>query len=443
MNQPFKKPLVVIGVPTNGEHSFLFSQSVQGMIQPSNFSMQIVYIPFMEVGRARNIIVGLAREVGAKFLMFWDEDVIAEANGLRRLVAHLLMHEDWSVAAGAYATKTHPPEPLIYTDWVQGANYGWKRGEMVRVKATGCGFTMFRMADFDLFDQDAAPYYEERNVWTGKPMMVQNFFNTGTSSRVVEGCVDKLGWTEDMYFFKMAEKLDLKVYVDTSIELHHYDKREAVFYDIPIDSDMVARKAEPWNHDPLVCNLGAGKLIDPYAVNVDLRDDPRVFKCDIRALPAEWGEKFDLVKACHVLEHFPYPQTDGVLDEWLRIVKPGGKLHMELPDLEWAAKQILTVDGGALDTYLMGLIWGDQGHEMWNQDPYGGEVDGRFREFSWENNNHKAGFTPAYITARLETKGMTDIQITRQGFQFTVEATKPHGEKVDGHQGDAKADQGS
>lgn len=43
---------------------------------------------------------------------------------------------------------------------------------------------------------------------------------------------------------------------------------------------------------------------------------------------------FDLVYSSHVLEHFKRAETQAVLDEWVRIVKPGGTLRISVPDFE-------------------------------------------------------------------------------------------------------------
>lgn len=422
MKTAYAKPLVMIGVPTNGEHSFFFSQSVQGMVFPTNFSMQITYVPFMEVGRARNILVQYARDRGAKFLLFWDEDVIADANGLRRLIYHMLNHDDWSVCGGVYASKTVPPEPLLYNEWAMGSFYGWKKGEMVHTRCIGNGFTLFRVADFDRIGQDVAPYYEDRNPFDGSIIIVQNFFNSGDGSQLAPGSVNKTMWTEDMYFFQMAEAAGMQVWADTSIALHHYNKVDRNFYDVPIDGNM-AIKPDAWNHSPLVCNLGGVGEYSPYEVSVDLRDDPFVtYRCDIRNLPDDWTDKFDLVKSHHTLEHFPFKDTEKVFGEWVRIVKPGGKMSLILPDLTYAAR--LIAHDEALDTYLLGNIFGDQGHEYWGQEPYGEVRDGKYLPWSFENNCHKAGFTPRFTQLLFEKYGLVDIKIERHDHQFLIEGTK-------------------
>lgn len=42
------------------------------------------------------------------------------------------------------------------------------------------------------------------------------------------------------------------------------------------------------------------------------------------------------VYASHVLEHFSHRDTNRVLAEWYRALRPGGTLILNVPDLDWA-----------------------------------------------------------------------------------------------------------
>jgi predicted SAM-dependent methyltransferase len=42
------------------------------------------------------------------------------------------------------------------------------------------------------------------------------------------------------------------------------------------------------------------------------------------------------VYASHVLEHFSHRDTRRVLNEWYRVLKPDGKLIVNVPDFDWA-----------------------------------------------------------------------------------------------------------
>lgn len=85
-------------------------------------------------------------------------------------------------------------------------------------------------------------------------------------------------------------------------------------------------------------NIGCGhKLLDGF-VNVDLENNwsdvqPDVVADVTKRLPFE-DEVADEVHAYHVLEHLYRWQTEEVLAEWTRILKPGGLLVIELPCLD-------------------------------------------------------------------------------------------------------------
>lgn len=85
-------------------------------------------------------------------------------------------------------------------------------------------------------------------------------------------------------------------------------------------------------------NLACGsnvknKLLEPW-LNVDLTGKAADFICDIRHLPIEWSNKFNEVRASHVLEHFFLKEMDQILREWIRVLAPRGILRIIVPDLK-------------------------------------------------------------------------------------------------------------
>ena len=64
---------------------------------------------------------------------------------------------------------------------------------------------------------------------------------------------------------------------------------------------------------------------------------------DAATIPEELYEKYDVLLASHVLEHFPHWKTLNVLSEWIKAVKIGtGSVHIVVPSFEWAAEQALS-----------------------------------------------------------------------------------------------------
>lgn len=96
----------------------------------------------------------------------------------------------------------------------------------------------------------------------------------------------------------------------------------------------------------LKLNLGCGnKNLEGY-VNVDLVEERKGVKpdvlCDVRDLSGYFSDNVaDEVLAVHILEHF-YPwEVHDILKEWKRVLKPGGKIVIEVPDLMKAIFHLL------------------------------------------------------------------------------------------------------
>ena len=82
-------------------------------------------------------------------------------------------------------------------------------------------------------------------------------------------------------------------------------------------------------------HLGCGKRYLPGFVHVDLTDFPHIdYQQDIRELPMFGDETVDLVYACHALEYFDRIEAQQVLEEWHRVLRPGGILRLAVPDFE-------------------------------------------------------------------------------------------------------------
>lgn len=103
-------------------------------------------------------------------------------------------------------------------------------------------------------------------------------------------------------------------------------------------------------------HLGCGKRHLPGYVHVDLADFPHIdHRHDVKSLPMLADESVNLIYACHVLEYFDRSEVAGVLAEWRRVLKPGGKLRVAVPDFESLAA--VYRDTGNLDL-VHGPIFG-------------------------------------------------------------------------------------
>jgi SAM-dependent methyltransferase len=104
-------------------------------------------------------------------------------------------------------------------------------------------------------------------------------------------------------------------------------------------------------------HLGCGPEKRAGWVNVDTQAElqPDIVS-SVESLPMVSGASADVIEACHLFEHLTWNQARRALREWARILKPGGELFLELPDLE-SCIRILGKhrDKGGFDLGLIGI----------------------------------------------------------------------------------------
>lgn len=77
----------------------------------------------------------------------------------------------------------------------------------------------------------------------------------------------------------------------------------------------------------------------------------------VERLPQFENSSVDVIEACHLFEHLTYTQAKHALVEWARVLRPGGELLLELPDLD-ACVRILGKhqDERGFDLGLIGIF---------------------------------------------------------------------------------------
>jgi predicted SAM-dependent methyltransferase len=86
--------------------------------------------------------------------------------------------------------------------------------------------------------------------------------------------------------------------------------------------------------------IGAGEKPHPdYDVHLDLLALPDIeVRCAIDRLPFATGS-VDALRANHVLEHQSYELVPETLQEWARVMRPGGRIDIGVPDARFVAAQ--------------------------------------------------------------------------------------------------------
>ena len=152
---------------------------------------------------------------------------------------------------------------------------------------------------------------------------------------------------------------------------------------------------------PTALHLGSGKVHWDGWLNVDLHSDKADIRCDLRRLNIA-SDRADAVCAIHVLEHLFAWEASDLLTEWKRVLKPGGKMILELPCLDKVFAY--TADCIKTKTPLMPFmtllaLYGDPKHKA-------------------EPMTHKWGYFQEMLRDLLQVVGMREITFMPPRYHF-------------------------
>jgi SAM-dependent methyltransferase len=152
--------------------------------------------------------------------------------------------------------------------------------------------------------------------------------------------------------------------------------------------------------EPVRLNLGCGDKILPDFVNVDVVEAragkrPDVI-CDLHQLTPFPDDYADEILAVHVVEHFWRWEVEDVLREWVRVLRPGGRMVLECPNLKSACEAFLANPDSAFGRGNAGqrTMWVFYGDPGW-KDPL---------------MVHRWGYTPTSLAALMESVGLRNAR---------------------------------
>jgi len=108
------------------------------------------------------------------------------------------------------------------------------------------------------------------------------------------------------------------------------------------------------------------------------------------------SNSFYVIYSSHVFEHIPRSKTKKVLAEWHRVLKPGGKCYIAVPDLEEVLKEYIS-GLSSFDTEV-----GKKNAELMAGIIYGGQ--------DTRHNFHYFGYSFVTLKSLLESVGFTQVK---------------------------------
>lgn len=425
------KPYVLVGQPRR-DKAEMPAQNFDGYdnlhIDFNGFSHGFVDIGGEKVDVARNYIIEQAIASGAKYLLFIGEDTVVPYDGFKTLHETAEKNPD-AVIVGVYYIKISGAMIMVRNnDWITIPNVD--PGQIIEAWQTGMDIML-------------VPISVLKKMKEEEPEMPFCCIGNGIGDLPFIG--------EDNFFVHRLRRHGIKLLVDTNVQCLHMDLASGKFTAHPdvdlknyytqipiterltledkfyIDKRWVDRLPKGSGEidkvtaainagETIKLNMGCGedKLegyfgVDKHHPSADIKQDLTELN-----LPAECADE---ILASHIIEHIPQHRTIETITKWFNLLKTGGKLVMELPDMEKLCAAYVEAD--------------DQKRYELSLWIFGAAVN-YIDDDVLKNGTpspHLWGFTPKQMVEILENVGFESIEVLPQqgqhpGFNFRIEATK-------------------
>ena len=429
------KPYVVIAQPRRNLEETA-AQNFDGYdglhVDLMGFSHGFCNIGGEKVDVARNYLIEQALESGAKYMLFIGEDTVVPYDAFKKLMRTSEQYPD-AVITGVYYIKCSDAMIMVREgDWITIPNVD--PGQIIDAWQTGMDIMLIPIKIL----QDMKAEHPDLPF-----CCIGNNIN------------DEIPFIgEDNFFVHRLHKRGTKLLVNTDVQCLHMDLATGMYTAHPsvdlknyytnipptrpltlddkefIDrrwADRLPKGTGPGagyaailaqmqeEGQPIRFNMGCGRdRLEGY-MGVDMHSDTDI-KMDIMELDLPEGCA-DEILGSHVIEHFPQHRAPGVLANWHKTLKDGGKLVLEVPDLEGLCRDYLDQHGE--DQHMTAMcIFGAHVDRITPET----EKSGALSPHLW-------GYTPKSLADLCAHVGFKDIQILpptgqHPGKNFRLEATK-------------------
>lgn len=261
---------------------------------------------------------------------------------------------------------------------------GYTKATNLGMKAALGDYVVLLNNDTELLEQPTSqwldmlesPFLKDKTVgMTGPLMLHDNYADIQTviffCAMISQELIQKIGLLDEIYSPGGGEDIDYTarayaagfkvVQVPTPTEfsaekrtnvgfLPIWHKENQTFKHIDEYTNWIVKRnghlnAKRYNKH-IKLNLGSGGVEIPGFLSVDMYDKRAHIVMDITKNLDFDDNTVEEIWASHVFEHLNPYDSIATLKEWNRVLKPGGKLIMEMPDIEQLCKAFLEADTG-------------------------------------------------------------------------------------------------
>ena len=152
-------------------------------------------------------------------------------------------------------------------------------------------------------------------------------------------------------------------------------------------------------------HIGGKLKLDGWEVLNAMPDDYVDHVCDARDLSRFADGTFDEIYASHIVEHFDYAgELERTLREWKRVLVPGGRISISVPDLDILAALFIQRDVLSFEERFMIM-----------RMMFGGHIN--------QYDHHKVGLSADLLTGFLMLAGFENI-VRVGGFNIFSDASQ-------------------
>jgi len=430
------KPYVVIAQPRRNldETAAQNFDGYEGLhVDLMGFSHGFCNIGGEKVDVARNYLIEQALESGAKYLLFIGEDTVVPYDAFKKLMRTSEQYPD-AVITGVYYIKCSDAMIMVREgDWITIPDVA--PGQIIEAWQTGMDIMLIPIDILRQMKEEAPDI---------------PFCCIGNN---INDEIPFIG--EDNFFVHRLHKRGTKLLVNTDVQCLHMDLATGMYTAHPSvdlknyytnikptrpltldDKEFIDRRWAdrlPEGSGPsagykatiqkmiedgqsIKFNMGCGRdRLEGY-LGVDRHGDAADIKMDIMELnlPENCADE---ILASHIIEHIPQHRAPEVLNNWLKTLKPKGKLIMELPDLEALCKDYLEQEDEEQHMTTIAIFGADVEEVTPETQKYGAL------------STHLWGYSPKTLTKLCQHVGFKNIKVLpptgqHPGKNFRLEATK-------------------
>jgi hypothetical protein len=202
-----------------------FAINMANIVTPLNTTVGYLIEKGKLSAEARNRMTQRAIELGAKYLFYWDDDVLLHPHMLYAAHNILETNDDIGLVTGVYFAREHPTEPFIYKEQGKGAwwNFSLDPAHPPQdIHGCGGGCIMVRVEDLKKM---TPPYWADEQI-------------------VHDGGLSQ--WGHDIRFVKkFREETGKRTVVKGHLLCQHIDYETQEIFELPKDSPLARNVDRP------------------------------------------------------------------------------------------------------------------------------------------------------------------------------------------------------